>query len=301
MPLTTTLFRLTARLPLPVLHACGGLLGWLSYLASGSLRRRMQAHVAQAGLPWAQARASVAETGRMVAELPWLWTRPADSRLGTLVRWEGADLVDAAVAAGRGLVILTPHAGSFEVIGQAYAERWGGERPMTALYRPARKPWLTELVRKSRLRPGLLTAPATLAGVRLMIRTLRKGDTIGLLPDQVPPEGMGVWVPFFGRPAYTMTLAARLLQQTGAAWVLAWCERLPHGRGYVVRVSAPIEPLPASGDPAESAAVINRAMEHVIRQCPGQYLWSYNRYKSPRLPTADAAAPTDAAAAGERE
>jgi len=142
---------------------------------------------------------------------------------------------------------------------------------------------LRRLTDGSRARPGLATAPATLAGVRQMIRALRRGEAVGLLPDQVPPEGMGVWVPFFGRPAYTMTLAARLIQQTGAVPLLIWGERLAHGAGYRVRVSALGEDLPAT-DPtqAESAAVINRAMERLIRQCPGQYLWGYNRYKTPR-------------------
>jgi KDO2-lipid IV(A) lauroyltransferase len=66
---------------------------------------------------------------------------------------------------------------------------------------------------------------------------------VGLLPDQVPPDGMGVWAPFYGRPAYTMTLAARLVQQTGAALLLIWAERLPAGRGWVLRVS-PARPCP---------------------------------------------------------
>jgi KDO2-lipid IV(A) lauroyltransferase len=115
-----------------------------------------------------------------------------------------------------------------------------------------------------------------------MIRALRRGEAVGLLPDQVPPEGLGVWAPFFGRPAYTMTLAARLVQQTGAVPLVAWGERLPRGQGYVVHVSAFAEPLPQ--DPAaqaESAAAVNRAMEQLIRASPAQYLWGYHRYKSP--------------------
>jgi KDO2-lipid IV(A) lauroyltransferase len=104
----------------------------------------------------------------------------------------------------------------------------------------------------------------------------------------VPPEGMGVWAPFFGRPAYTMTLAARLVQQTGAELLLAWAERLPRGAGYVVRFFPFTEELPA--DPAESARRINHAMERLILQCPQQYLWGYHRYKAPRQQ-----APADAA------
>jgi KDO2-lipid IV(A) lauroyltransferase len=120
-----------------------------------------------------------------------------------------------------------------------------------------------------------------------MIRALRRGEAVGLLPDQVPPAGLGVWAPFFGKPAYTMTLAARLVQQTGATLLLAWGERLPHGAGYVVRVSAPAEALPTehAASPVTQiacASIVNRAMETLIRQCPQQYLWGYNRYKTPR-------------------
>src|SRR5947207_618835 len=126
-------------------------------------------------------------------------------------------------------------------------------------------------------------ANAAQAGVSQMMRALRRGEAVGLLPDQVPPDRMGAWAPFFGKPAYTMTLAARLAQQTGAALILAWGERLPHGRGYVVHLSAFDEPLPdAQHAEAESAAVVNRAMERLIRQRPGQYLWGYDRYKTPR-------------------
>ncbi len=242
----------------------------------------MHAHVEQAGLSWAQAQGAVGHAGRMVAELPWLWCRPADQPLGDVVRWEGVEHLEAALAECKGLVMLTPHLGCFEVIAQAYAERFGARSPITVLYRPSRQPALRELVAESRNRPGLLTAPATLAGVRQMIRALRQGGTVGLLPDQVPPEGMGVWAPFFGREAYTMTLAARLVQQTGAAWLLFRSERLPDGRGYVIHVTPPAGPMPPAQDMAGAAAAVNHEMEALIRACPDQYLWSYNRYKAPR-------------------
>jgi KDO2-lipid IV(A) lauroyltransferase len=113
-----------------------------------------------------------------------------------------------------------------------------------------------------------------------MVRALKLGQSLGLLPDQVPPQGQGVWAPFFGREAYTMTLSARLAQQTGATVLLAWGERLPWGRGYRVHVQ-PMQPaLPH--DSALAAAAINRAMEALILRCPQQYLWAYARYKAPR-------------------
>jgi KDO2-lipid IV(A) lauroyltransferase len=162
------------------------------------------------------------------------------------------------------------------------------EAPITVLYRPARKPWLRRLEETARARPGMSTAPASLAGVRLMLRALKRGEMVGLLPDQVPPLGQGVWAPFFGQPAYTMTLAARLARQTGATIALARCERLPAGAGFALHVSALAEPLPAELDSeagqVEAAAVINRAMEQLVRELPGQYLWGYHRYKSPRRP-----------------
>jgi KDO2-lipid IV(A) lauroyltransferase len=282
-----SLFRALSRCPLWLLHALGALLGWITYWASPTYRRRFQANVRQAGLAPADARPAIAAAGRMVAELPFLWLRPAGEPIRPGVRWEGEALILAALRERRGVVMLTPHIGSFEVTAQACAERFADvSGPITVLYRPARKAVLRAVMDESRARPGVATAPATLAGVRQLIRALRRGEIVGLLPDQVPPAGMGVWAPFFGKPAYTMTLAARLVQQTGAVPLLIWGERLARGAGYVVRVSAFTEALPAAaGDEsaqAESAAVINRAMERLIRQCPGQYLWGYNRYKTPR-------------------
>ena len=276
------LVRWLSRRSMRTLHAWGGLAGWLAYALSPPYRRRLRDNALLAGISAAERRAAVAESGRLALEMPRLWLRPADQPLGSTVRWQGADIVEASLGQPGGLVLLTPHMGSFEVAAQAYAERFGARQPITVLYRPARQPWLRELEETARLRPALAAAPASLAGVRQMLRALRRGETVGLLPDQVPPDGQGVWAPFFGKPAYTMTLAARLVQQTQAAVVLLWCERLPQGGGYVVHVSALPEPLPPPGDDTASALAVNRAMEDLIRRQPGQYLWGYNRYKAPR-------------------
>lgn len=276
-----------ARRSLRFLHALGGLMGWLAYALSPSYRRRLKANATLAGVSPSERRAAVADAGRLVMELPRLWLRPREQPITDPVRWEGAELLEELLARGKGLVLLTPHMGSFEVSAQAYAERFGARQPITVLYRPARQAWLRELEETARARPALATAPATLAGVRLMLRALKKGETLGLLPDQVPPEGMGVWAPFFGQPAYTMTLAARLVLQTGAAVAVLWTERLPQGAGYVVRAQPLPVPLPeraadGSHDEAAAAAAINRSMELVILQKPSQYLWGYHRYKQPR-------------------
>ncbi len=216
----------------------------------------------------------------MLTELPPLWMRPHDQTLGAKLQWSGEDLLQQALNSGQGLMLLTPHLGCFEVCAQAYAERFGAQQPITVLFRPARKAWLRPLVNDSRLRPHLHTAPANLSGVRQMIKALRQGQTIGLLPDQVPPEGQGLWLPFFGKPAYTMTLSARLAQQTGATLLLIWGERRSWGRGYHVH----LQPFPfeLSADLAQATGQINQAMEQLILQKPDQYLWGYERYKHPR-------------------
>jgi Kdo2-lipid IVA lauroyltransferase/acyltransferase len=274
------IFRILSRLPLQVLHTLGGALGWIIYCVSGTYRSRFVANAKQADVSPAQRRAAVASAGRVVLELPYLWLRPPHLSILPLVRFEGEQLLTSALSEGKGVLLLTAHIGCFEVTAQAIAERFGAIAPITVLYRPARKIWLQALVRTSRERPHLHAAPATLAGVRQMIRALRQGHMVGLLPDQVPPEGMGVWAPYFGKSAYTMTLAARLGQQTGAKLLLTWGERLPHGAGYMQRIFEFPQQLPQ--DATESAAAINRAMQTLVAQCPEQYLWGYHRYKVPR-------------------
>lgn len=268
------LFRTLASLPLGLLQALGWALGCLVAVLSPTYRRRLLANARQAGYGTGLAWRAAAHAGAMVMELPRLW-------LGAPVpiQWVGSELIDQALREGRGVVFLTPHLGSFEVTAQAYAQRFGAQQAMTVLFRPARQPWLRSVVAQARQRPGLLTAPTSLAGVKQLIQALRRGQCVGLLPDQVPPQGQGVWAPFFGQDAYTMTLSVRLAQQTGAQVLLAWGER--RWGSFVVRVHALDESLEGLS-PEAGAACINRAMERLIRTCPQQYLWGYARYKTPR-------------------
>jgi KDO2-lipid IV(A) lauroyltransferase len=151
---------------------------------------------------------------------------------------------------------------------------------MTVLYRPARQAWLQALLAQARDKPYLKAVPASLEGVRQLIKALRRGEAVGLLPDQVPPEGMGIWSRMWQQPAYTMTLAARLAMQTDAQILLAWGERLPGGSGYCIHV----QPMPTvlSTDLNTAVLQINQALEALIRQRPEQYLWGYARFKQPR-------------------
>lgn len=271
------LFRVLSMWPLALLHGVGWLLGWLVFSMSPTYRRRFIANIRQAGLNWRQGLTAVGQTGCMVMETPRLW-------FGRPVRVQWAPGSEATVQesldVGRGMLLLTPHLGCFEMIPQEYAKRFGIQQPITVLYRPSRQPYLREVVATARQREHLVTAPTTMAGVKHMLKALRAGQCVGLLPDQVPPEGLGVWAPFFGRKAYTMTLSARLAQQTGASVLLVRGERLSWGRGYRFHAQAMQERL--SDDLVAAATTINRAMEQMILINPGQYLWGYSRYKQPR-------------------
>lgn len=217
--------------------------------------------------------------GKSVLEVPYLWLRPTQDILDRTrtVDWH---LIEAARARGKGIIFLTPHLGCFEVTAQFFAVNPRDGAPITVLYRPPRKTALRGLIEKSRARGNLFLAPADLSGVRQLVRALRRGEAVGLLPDQVPSRGEGIWAPFFGRPAYTMTLPAKLQEMTGATILLAYGERLSKARGWVVRIY-PFEAI-LSGTSAERATQINQAMERLIRLAPTQYFWGYNRYKTPK-------------------
>jgi KDO2-lipid IV(A) lauroyltransferase len=289
----TSLFRLLARVPLPWMHVVGGWLGWLVWWTSPTYRRRFKENAESAGFTPAQYRPAIAAAGAMAAELPWLWLRPhGESVLPHIVRWDGVDEFEGALAARKGVILVSPHIGSWETLGQAVGERFVETYgPITALFRPARKKWMAELIAGSRDRPGLQTLPTSVGGVRGLMRTLRAGGYTGILPDQVPPLGQGVWAPFLGRPAYTMTLLSRLAQQTGARVFLGVCERLPRGAGYAIRFE-PFDDTALSdpkATPEAAATAMNEGIARLIRRLPGQYVWDYARYKQPREGAAGAA------------
>jgi KDO2-lipid IV(A) lauroyltransferase len=180
-------------------------------------------------------------------------------------------LIEQARDSGRGVLLLTPHLGCFEIAGFYFGQRL----PLTVLYRPPRKRWLEAFMVRGRKRGTTDLATTDLAGVRKLLRALRNGEAVGVLPDQAPRFGEGVWAPFFGRPAFTMTLPNRLRRATQAATFMVFAERLPKGRGYCLH----IEQLP---EPAQDEIELNRAVERAIGLRPEQYLWGYDRYKVPR-------------------
>lgn len=267
-------FQLLSRLPLGLVHTIGALLGWLTYLGSPTYRRNLKANMAQAGIDPGLRSAVIAESGKQAVEVARIWLRSLQEAVALVVDVEGLEHVQAAQNAGKGVIYLTPHLGCFEITGQYLSTL----DELTALYRPPRHESMRRMIEIGRRRPRLHLAPADLSGVRCLVKALKKGQAICLLPDQAPQMGEGVWLDFFGRPAYTMTLAARLTE-TGATPIVMWGERLPGGRGFKLHFRPPLREI--TGDTVARTRQINQEIEALIRQKPEQYLWGYNRYKRP--------------------
>lgn len=269
------LLRLVARLPLPLLHAIGSVLGRIVYAVSPRYRRMIRHNLSVAGLDSPRMRSAVvAETGKGALEIPAIWLRPQDPVAAMVVEAVGWDHVESSAKSGKGLILLTPHLGCWEISGQYIASR----TPITVMYSPPNLRSLEPLMKAGRNRGATMkSVPADMRGVRAMLKALRRGEAIGILPDQVPGVGEGDWAEFFGRPAYTMTLVGRLAEQTGAPVLLCWSRRLARGRGFRFE----IEPLLAARPSESPVHALNRSLENLIGRCPEQYLWSYNRYKVP--------------------
>ncbi|MBU3725538.1 MAG: lysophospholipid acyltransferase family protein [Burkholderiaceae bacterium] len=279
------LFKLIARLPLWLLRALGLALGWTIWAASPRYRRMMATNWRQAlrsgrlGVSGAAAarrlrRDAIGHAGLIATELPKFWCDPT---MTDRVMVLGMDQVHEVLDRGQGVILLTPHLGAFELSPRVFAL----ERPITVLYRPARQRSFRRLMETLRPMDRLATAPANAAGVRQLLRALRRGEAVGMLPDQVPAQGEGVWAPFFDRPALTMVLPLRLAQMSGAAIFWALTVRTQSGWRLSLQAWQPDPPIENVAIEV-AAAQMNAALEQQIAQAPEQYLWAYNRYKIPR-------------------
>jgi KDO2-lipid IV(A) lauroyltransferase len=278
------LFRLLARLPLAMNHAVGAFAGRLIYRLSPRYRRRIIDNLTQSGLFATPedvrriAHENAAEIGKGASELAWALFR-ADDVPPLVVRRIGWEAVERLRAEKRPIIFVTPHLGGYDVAGRYL---WS-QVPILAMYRPHKIFWIDELLREGRnagaAPDGSNVAPANMAGVRMVLKHLRRGGCSVVLPDQVPGLGEGEWADFFARPAYTMTLLGRLQEASGAAIVFCFAERLARGEGFVLHLEPLPEPLPE--DRAQSARQVNAMVEKLVRICPTQFLWGYNRYKRP--------------------
>jgi KDO2-lipid IV(A) lauroyltransferase len=265
--------RLFARLPLPLVHFLGALLGLLSLLRSRH-RQVIVENLRHAGLyaPGMLVGTAV-ELGKGLAELAPIWLRPLDEVTSWVREVRGWEHVEAARAAGKGLIVLGPHLGCLELAGLYLAARL----PITALYRRPRQDWAHTMMQGGRNRGQAKMVEPNLGGVRALLTALRRNEAAWILPDQKANQNEGAWAPLFGRWAYMPTLLYRLADASGAKPLLFCCERLAWGRGYRLI----IEPLPDL--PAETEAamrLVNHALEDSVRRLPEQYLWSYRLHRA---------------------
>lgn len=260
-------------LPLPFLHLMGGLLGRLVYQFDSRFQERTRTNATQAGFNasvlW---RESAAHMGRGVLELAHLWTWRVEGILSR-VKVIGWDEVLKAKAKGHGVLIATPHLGCFEVL-----SLWiGKQTSLSAMYRPPKLSLIAKAMLMGRQKFNVRMASADVKGIRIMLRALKNGELVGILPDQVPSEGDFTLANVFSAPALTMTLPAKLLKQTGAVMVIAYAKRVTDKHRYELYFK--VVDFKVTGDASIDATHINDLMAELIMTAPEQYLWAYNRYK----------------------
>lgn len=280
-PLALTLLRLVAYLPLPLLHGIGYVLGWLGWLFPNPNKRvaLRNLRLCFPDMPQPErhrlARHSLIETAKTMMETVALWLGDIDRLKGWTREVRGGALLDQALQSDRGVLIVSPHIGSWEYVGLYCAAR----HPMTCLYRPARQEDMEPAIVAGRQRMGIRLAPTDTRGVRTLLQALKANELVGILPDQDPRNEAGVFAPFFGVPAKTMTLLPRLAQKSGAPLLFCVAERLSWGRGFRLHFLPAPEGI-ASQDAVAAATALNHGVEQCVRVAPSQYQWIYKRFKT---------------------
>ncbi|MHB8455026.1 MAG: lysophospholipid acyltransferase family protein [Acidiferrobacterales bacterium] len=279
--LLKSLLRLFSLLPLRLCHLLGAAIGLLAVVLPTELRRVTRLNIDRCLPELSQAernrltRRSLIRMGSTIAETGpvWFW---AGSRLQGLVRKvSGEQYLAEGMARGDGVILAAPHLGCWEMIGAYCSMRY----PMITLYRPPRLQQLDSVMKRARNRFGGRLAPTDSRGVRQLYQALGRGELVGILPDQEPAGGHGLFAPFFGVEANTMVLLSRLARQSGATVLFTYAERLPRGNGYHIH----FVPAPAGVDDADlqtAVTHINLGVEQCIRNLPEQYQWSYKRFRS---------------------
>lgn len=269
------LVRVLSKVPLRWLHGCGTVVGWCVYWLSSGYAKRMKNNLTASGTCDDAAsyrrllRAAIVQNGQALLELPAVWFRDDEAAARLVVECRGWEFIESARRQGQSIIFLSPHMGCFEIAARYVATHF----PLTVMYRPQRAEWLNSLMESGRTNKQIELAPTSFKGVRMLAKALRRGESVGLLPDHAPGIGEGVWANFFGKPAFTMTLPRKLQRVSGAAFMITFGERLPCGKGFRLH----FEPLSAHEFDEEK---LNRAVEALVRRYPEQYYWNYNRYKN---------------------
>jgi KDO2-lipid IV(A) lauroyltransferase len=279
--LVTVLLRLVSLFPLSAAHALGRMLGSIFYYSKNDLKKitRMNIHLCFPELNKQQqdelVRDVLKNVGMSMMECGALWFWPAKKVLGLVKEVSGRELLESAMNNKNGVILAAPHIGAWEIIGLYCPQYW----PMTILFKAPRIKAMESLLRKVRERAGTTLVPAGASGVRELRKALSRNELIGILPDQDPGTGSGVFAPFFGIQANTMNLISRLANKTGATILVAYAERLPKGQGYHIHFESSPDCL-TDTDPVVAATCLNGAIEECVRKLPSQYQWAYRRFKT---------------------
>jgi KDO2-lipid IV(A) lauroyltransferase len=274
--------RILGLLSLAGTQRLGKLVGDLALLAGGRLAKTTVTNLelcfpdlATAEID-ALARSSLRHTGCFAAESGMLWSG-ADRWQELIVAVDGLEVIDDAGDARRGVLVLVPHFGNWELLNLFLGAHYG----LTALYDRPRVASFDAVVREGRTRTGSVLLPATSGGIRSLYAALKNGGVVALLPDQVPAATAGEYAPFFGRPALTMTLAYRLATKLRPRLVLAHARRMPASAGFSLGFEA-LPQLETCTDAIEYLAAMNAAIERLVITDPAQYQWEYKRFKGPK-------------------
>lgn len=275
------LLYLMAPLPLWLSQGFGALVGRMTYRIPNDIRHAADINLGlclpelDAGQRRRLLRQYLIETGKTAMESPAMWLWGKRRIMAKVKQVSGREYLDEAMSRDKGVIFAMPHLGAWEI-----AALWCSKHyPMTTLYRPPTLASMGRVIRRGRERFGARLVPTDNQGVRALLQALKQGETIGILPDQEPGRGQGEFAPFFGIPAYTMTLVSRLTQKTGATVVMCYAERLARGRGYHLHFLKPPAEI-ADTELKLSLAALNHGVEACIRPCPAQYQWGYRRFKT---------------------
>lgn len=277
--LAVAALRLVGLLPLSAARRLGALMGACAYRVNGRGTQVTRENLALC-LPHLTAaerermvHASLKETGKVATEVCVIWRNNHVPVKHYIRQIQGEELARRPLAEGKGLLILAPHLGNWEVLGLHLASLG----KVTNLYQPPKLAGLDEVIRKGREKSGAHLVPTNAKGVAALLKNLKSGGICGILPDQNPnDDSSGDFAPFFGHPAFTMTLVHKLIQRTGCVAVFAFAKRRDQGFELIYR-AAPEEIY--SDDQQTSLAALNRGVEQLVMEAPEQYQWEYKRFK----------------------
>lgn len=220
-------------------------------------------------------KASLEQTGKSIAEMGMSWLWPVNKTLKKIVQVNDEAIITQGIAAGKGVILIAPHLGNWEILNLYLSNRY----PFTAMYKPPKQKQLDNLIKKMRARLGTDMAPANVQGVRKVMKALKRGEMVGILPDQEPEIEGGVFCDFFGIPALTMKLLPQLAAQTGAKVVCGYAKRLDQAQGFEIYFKE-VDPQIRDKNILISASAMNRAIESCVRDIPEQYQWEYKRFNT---------------------